>query len=209
MSQGKKPTILLLEADASLRRLIALGLLHRSVHVIEVSSAEHVSSLGIQSLDLLILDIDGGLHSDWSLVEAAQSHPYFTDVPAIVLSWDCLVPSNSAMLTRTSATTLTQVTCLTKPFDARTLYATIEQILAARAAREAAAVAKAEEMLLATYSAQASPSIWPIITAAGVLLTFIGMMLQIAVTIVGLLIVIIALLLWTLGTKPGREMAVG
>jgi hypothetical protein len=35
------------------------------------------------------------------------------------------------------------------------------------------------------------------------------MMLQIAVTIVGLLIVIIALLLWTLGTKPGREMAVG
>jgi DNA-binding response OmpR family regulator len=209
MSQGKKPTILLLEADASLRRLIALGLQHRGVHVIEVSSAEHVSSLGIQSLDLLILDIDGGLHSDWSLVEAAQSHPYFTDVPAIVLSWDCLVPSNSAMLTRTSATTLTQVTCLTKPFDARTLYATIEQILAARAAREAAAVAKAEEMLLATYSAQASPSIWPIITAAGVLLTFIGMMLQIAVTIVGLLIVIIALLLWTLGTKPGREMAVG
>jgi DNA-binding response OmpR family regulator len=209
MSQGKKPTILLIEADASLRRLIALGLQHRGVHVIEVSSAEHVSSLGIQSLDLLILDIDGGLHSDWSLVEAAQSHPYFTDVPAIVLSWDCLVPSNSAMLTRTSATTLTQVTCLTKPFDARTLYATIEQILAARAAREAAAVAKAEEMLLATYSAQASPSIWPIITAAGVLLTFIGMMLQIAVTIVGLLIVIIALLLWTLGTKPGREMAVG
>jgi DNA-binding response OmpR family regulator len=209
MSQGKKPTILLLEADASLRRLIALGLQHRGVHVIEVRSAEHVSSLGIQSLDLLILDIDGGLHSDWSLVEAAQSHPYFTDVPAIVLSWDCLVPSNSAMLTRTSATTLTQVTCLTKPFDARTLYATIEQILAARAAREAAAVAKAEEMLLATYSAQASPSIWPIITAAGVLLTFIGMMLQIAVTIVGLLIVIIALLLWTLGTKPGREMAVG
>jgi DNA-binding response OmpR family regulator len=209
MSQGKKSTILLVEADASLRRLIALGLQHRGVHVIEVSSAEHVSSLGIQSLDLLILDIDGGLHSDWSLVEAAQSHPYFTDVPTIVVSWDCLVPGNSPMLTRTTAATLTQVTCLTKPFDARTLYATIEQILTARAAREAAAVAKAEEMLLATYSAHASPSIWPIITAAGVLLTFIGMMLQIAVTIVGLLIVIVALLLWTLGTKPEREMAVG
>ena len=57
-------------------------------------------------------------------------------------------------------------------------------------------------MLLASYSAQAAPSIWPIVTAAGVLLVFIGMMLQIAVTVAGILLVMVALLLWTLGTKP-------
>ena len=46
------------------------------------------------------------------------------------------------------------------------------------------------------------------ITAAGVLLVFIGMMLQIAVTGVGILIVLVALLLWTLGTKPERKVGV-
>jgi hypothetical protein len=95
------------------------------------------------------------------------------------------------------------MTCLTKPFDARVLQATIEQLLAVRADKEAAAIAKAEEVLLASYSTQAAPSIWPIVTAAGVLLVFIGMMLQIAITVAGILIVMIALLLWTLGTKPG------
>jgi plastocyanin domain-containing protein len=40
------------------------------------------------------------------------------------------------------------------------------------------------------------------ITAAGLLLTVVGLMLQIAITAIGLLIVIAALLWWTLGTKP-------
>ena len=39
MSNGTRPTVLLIEADTSLRRLIALGLEYRGMHVIEVSSA--------------------------------------------------------------------------------------------------------------------------------------------------------------------------
>jgi hypothetical protein len=61
-------------------------------------------------------------------------------------------------------------------------------------------------MLLATYSAHAAPSVWPIVTAIGVLVAVIGVMLQIAITVVGILIVIVALLLWTLGTKPEQGM---
>jgi hypothetical protein len=80
------------------------------------------------------------------------------------------------------------------------LYSTIEQILAANAAKEAAAEARAEEILLASYSTHTAPSIWPIITAAGLLLAVIGMLFQVVIVAMGILIAIIALLLWTLGT---------
>ncbi len=201
MLQGKKPTVLLIEADASLRRLITLGLQQHNIHVIEISSPTSVASLDVPELDMLVLDIDTGVRSDWSLIEAAEQHPHFIDVPTVILSWECLLPAPLHAASLSATTTAGQMTCLTKPFDARVLHATIEQFLAIRAAREAAAIAKAEEVLLASYSAQTAPSIWPIITAAGVLLVFIGMMLQIAITVAGILIVMIALLLWTLGTK--------
>ena len=203
MLQGKKPTILLIEADASLRRLITLGLQQHDIHVIEASSPTSVASLDVPELDMLVLDIDHGAGSDWSLVEAVEQYPHFTDVPTVVLSWECLIPAHLRTAIPSTTTSSARVMCLTKPFDARVLHATIEQFLAVRAAKEAAALARAEEMLLASYSAQAAPSIWPIVTAAGVLLVFIGMMLQIAVTVAGILIIMIALLLWTLGTKPG------
>lgn len=206
MSQGKKPTILLIEADASLRRLITLGLQHRGMCVIEASAPTCVPSLDVQQLDMLVLDVDSGVRSNWSLVEEAHTHPHFADVPVVVLSWECLVPNNLYTSSLSTAIAPAQMTCLTKPFDARTLHATIEQLLCARAAREAAIAARAEEMLLATYSAHAAPSVWPIVTAIGVLVAVIGVMLQIAITVVGILIVIVALLLWTLGTKPEQGM---
>jgi DNA-binding response OmpR family regulator len=203
MLPGKKSTVLLVEADVSLRRLITLGLQQHNIHVIEASSPTSVASLDIPELDMLVLDIDAGGRSDWSLIDAAQQYPHFTDVPTVVLSWECLIPVHLHAAPLSAMTTAGQMTCLTKPFDARVLHTTIEQLLAIRAAREADAIVKAEEVLLASYSVQTAPSIWPIITAAGVLLVFIGIMLQIAVTVAGILIVMIALLLWTLGTKPG------
>ncbi len=209
MSQAKKPTVLLIEAEASLRRLITLGLQQHGMHVIEASSPTSVACLDVPELDMLVLDVDRGVHSDWSLVEAAQRYPHFTEVPTIVLSWECLIPAHLHTATLSTTTALAQMMCLTKPFDARVLHATVEHLLTTRAASEAAAAARAEEVLLAAYSTQAAPSIWPIVTAAGVLLVFIGMMLQIAVTVAGILIVMVALLLWTLGTKPEQEMAPG
>ena len=50
-----------------------------------------------------------------------------------------------------------------------------------------------------------TPSIWPLVTAAGLLLAFTGLMIQITITALGLLIVIVALLWWTLGSKSEQK----
>lgn len=194
--QGISDTVLLIEADKSLRRLIALGLQYRGIHVIEANSPMNLPVLETQQPGLVVLDIDGEAGSDHSLLAVAQEHPYLSSLPVVLLAWDCLVPAG---VRQDSAQT--QVTCLTKPFDARTLHTTIEQILAVN-----------QEMLpaaRATHSVIAAPSIWPLITAVGLLLAFIGLMTQLAISGVGLLIVMIALLWWTLGTKSEREQLVG
>ena len=203
MLQGKKSTVLLIEADASLRRLIALGLQHRNMAVVEASSLAH--ALSLETADLLIIDVDSGIHSDWSLLTNIQNSPIFATVPTIVLAWEQLpVRPTSAVATQT------QVTYLTKPFDARVMQESVDQLLTVRAAKEAAVLAQAEAILLATYKTQTPPSIWPIITAIGLLIAFIGMLLQVAVTILGILIVIVALLWWTLGSKSShRAIALG
>ncbi len=197
MSQGKKPTVLLIEADTSLRRLIALGLQHHNIHVVEASSLAHSVS-STETPDILIVDVDSGVHSDWSLLSSVQNTASLSTIPTIILAWEPL-----PMLHTSSATTKqSQVACLTKPFDARVMQESIDHLLAVREAREAALLAQAEEVLLATYKTQTPPSIWPIITAIGLLIAFIGMLLQVAITILGVLIVIVALLWWTMGTKP-------
>ena len=194
--QGTSDTVLLIEADKSLRRLIALGLQYRGIHVIEANSPMNLPVLETQQPGLVVLDIDGEAGSDHSLLVVAQEHPYLSSLPIVLLAWDCLVPAGVRQ-----DSSQTQVTCLTKPFDARTLHTTIEQILAVN-----------QEMLPAahaTHSVIAAPSIWPLITAVGLLLAFIGLMTQIAISGVGLLIVMIALLWWTLGTKSESEQLVG
>jgi DNA-binding NtrC family response regulator len=202
MSQGKPPTILLIEADSSLRRLVVLGLQHRGMHVIEASSPAHVLSFDARQVDLLMLDLDGNAGRNRALLASAHAiltHPLLSAVPTILLAWEYppLLTQNVAVATN--------LHYLTKPFDARVLHETIDQLLLAREADEAAYEARAEELLLATYTRQTSPSVWPLITAAGLLLAFIGMMLQIVITVVGVLIVAVALLLWTLGSRTPAE----
>jgi hypothetical protein len=109
----------------------------------------------------------------------------------IVLAWDTPTMAGSHQ-----TTTETRMVCLSKPFDARTLHATIEQLLVAYAAPT-----YPEEVLLASHTAAATVSIWPLITAVGLLLAVVGFLFQIAVTAFGLLVVLVALLWWTLGTK--------
>jgi CheY-like chemotaxis protein len=200
MAQGKYNTILLLEADALLRRMIALGLRQQEICVIEACSPHDVAALDLQRPDLLILDVDMDICSDWSLVEEARAHPQFADVPIVALSWEPASVQESAMLSRL------QVAHHTKPFDARVLHTTVEQLLRAQAMKEAALTARAEEALLASYSAHMAPSIWPLVTAAGLLLAFIGMMLNVFFILVGCAIIGIALLLWTL-TPPSHTTA--
>ncbi len=195
MSHAVAQTVLLIEADDSLRRLITLGLRHRGMHVVEASSPAELPALETLQLQLLVLDVDAGVRSDWSLLAQVQAHSQLASLPVVVLAWDYLPQETSPHI----ATQLqTSVTCLSKPFDARALHTTIEQLLAST---QAANVAKTEAVLLAAHSTGLSSSIWPLITAAGLLLAFIGLMISVGLTAVGILIVMVALLWWTLGTK--------
>ncbi len=202
-------TILLIEADPSLRRLMTLGLQHNGMHVVEASSLSLVP-ITAPSFDLVVLDVDRGMTSDWSLLEKIQSNPHLASLPIVVLSWDGTTPAPNATLSLSTVSasmivsiSSTQVILLDKPFDARALYHTIQKLLASRAAQKAAMEALAEARVLAMYSQHATPSIWPVVTAAGLLLAVIGLLFHVAIAITGLLIVVVALLLWTLGAKPG------
>ncbi len=210
MLHGTRHTVLLIEADKSLRRLIALGLQYRGMHVIEASSPTNLPALEAHRPGLVVLDIDGEARSDHSLLAITQAHPNLSSLPVVILAWDSLVPAGVQ-----EDAPQTQVTYLTKPFDARTLYATIEQLLDAS---QAISSTSKEEVLLATGAVRGggvavgdlapttpSPSIWPLLTAIGLLLLFTGLMTQITISALGLLIVIVALLWWTLGTKPKHE----
>jgi len=197
MLQEKKPIVLLLEADVSLRRLIVLGLQHRGMEVVALE--EPTAAQAAQGTpDLLIIDIDSGIRSDWSLLSNIQAIPTLVAVPTIVLAWERLPIVNTSSV----ATAHAQLLCLTKPFDARIMHQSIDHLLATRESKEAALLAQAEAVLLATYKQQTPPSIWPIVTAIGLLIAFVGMMLHVVLIILGLLIVLFALLWWTLGTKP-------
>ena len=212
-------TILLIEANPSLRRLMTLGLQHSGMHVIEACSLESLTPVTTQSLDLLVLDINLGMTSDWSLLEKIQSNPHLASLPIVVLTWDhSLLDSTSSTTTFSSSTseasmvaaTDSQVILLAKPFDARALYRTIQHLLASRATQKAAMEALAEARVLALYSQHAAPSIWPIVTAAGLLLAVVGLLLHVIIAITGILLVVVALLLWTLGAKPeAAPMAIG
>ncbi len=195
----KPKTVLLVEEDASLRRLMALGLQYRDMRVIEAPSPDHLPAIEGQQPDLLVLDVEGGVNSNWSLLAIVQSHPYLSTLPMVVLAWEDLLSEHVP-----HSTVQSPVTCLTKPFDARALHASIEQLLVGSAVQETAIAStalNAQEIPLTAEVASPTPSIWPLITAAGLLLAFIGLLGPIAITAVGFLIFMAALLLWTLGTK--------
>ena len=127
MSRELKHTVLLIEEDVSLQRLMALGLEYRGVHVIE---AGDFSAIETQQADLLVIDVDGGVGSDWSLLAAVASHPYLSTLPMVVLAWEDSLPISARR---------SNISCLTKPFDARTLHTTIERLLAERVVQKVSA----------------------------------------------------------------------
>src|SRR5260370_13722584 len=105
--QGTSDTVLLIEADKSLRGLIALGLQYRGIHVIEANSPMNLPVLETQQPGLVVLDIDGEAGSDHSLLAVAQEHPYLSSLPIVLLAWDFLVPAGDR-----PATVPTRVTCI-------------------------------------------------------------------------------------------------
>ncbi|HEX4207890.1 MAG TPA: hypothetical protein VHZ51_27560 [Ktedonobacteraceae bacterium] len=200
MEQAHIATVLVVEADHSLRRLMALGLQHRGMRAIEASSPENIPDSAIQQLDMLVLDVDRGRNSDWSCLNILRARPDLAALPTIILGWDCRVPVAAQSMPATPL--LVHAACVDKPFDARILHRTIDRLLAERVHAEEQREAEQEAALLASYTYKAAPSIWPLVTAAGLLIVVAGVLLQFAVAVIGFLIVIVALLLWTLESKP-------
>ncbi len=189
--------MLLIEPDASLRRLIVLGLQHRGVQVVEASSLDSLAEQPIADPDLLVLDIDRGWRDDKALLLAIEDHPYLSHLPRVVLAWDSTRAASSS--------TFPLLECLSKPFDARQLYAVIEKLLLASTTGGLSSV----PAVPISSSFMVAPSLSPLIAAAGLLLTIVGLMLQLFLAGIGLLVVLAALLWWTLGKPPERQILTG
>lgn len=200
MPRDTRSTVLLIEPDTSLRRLIALGLEHRGMQVIVVSSLAALADQPITDPDLLVLDIDNGYRDDASLLAEVQAHPYLSTLPMVVLAWE-----HVQFAARASALPLLEY--LAKPFDARLLHATIENLLVTSASIEFAA--SRGIVSTSTASIVSSASLCPLVTAAGLLLTVVGLMLQLVVAGVGVLVILVGLLWWTLGKRPARQVVLG
>ena len=201
MSQAQTPsTVLVFEPDPSLRRLITLGLLHRNLSVVEVDSLSSLEETKTNSIDLLVLDVDNAVTCDWELLDTIQ--PRFASVATIVLAWEPPITARSGIAQAK------QATFLPKPFDARTLHQTVDDLISARFAEQKAREAQMEATLLAAYSSHPGPSAWPVITAAGLFLLVVGLLLQLALAVVGGLVVVISLLLWTLSGPPAATRVV-
>src|SRR5258708_12669874 len=95
MLQGYRHTVLLIEADSSLRRLIALGLQYRGMHVIETGSPMDLPVLEPRQPSLVVLDIDGEARSNHSLLSTVMQHPYLSTLPLVVLRSASLVPPDT------------------------------------------------------------------------------------------------------------------
>jgi len=203
MQRTTRHTILLVEANPSLRRMIALGLQQRGLHIIEVDSLASFPASPSVVPDLMVLDIDGKAGNGQAGFSQAEAHPVLSALPLVALAWENHFQTDMHNVdTQHSAHPRAY---LTKPFDARALHLAIEQLLldSQETRREEATRRQAND--LAARRAPPSPSIWPLVTAMGLLLAVIGLMLQITVTAIGLLIVMTALLCWTLGTKREPE----
>src|SRR6266851_9570155 len=109
MLQGTRHTVLLIEADKSLRRLMTLGLQYQGMRVIEASCLTNLPALESQLPDVVVLDIDGEAGSNHALLSTIQSHPYFSTIPLVILAWDCQVSIGSHQ-----NSPQTCITCLAK-----------------------------------------------------------------------------------------------
>lgn len=164
MQRATRHTVLLVEANPSLRRIIALGLQHRGLRVVEASSPASFPAFPALLPDLLVLDVDGEAGNGHTLLAQAQAHPALANIPVVALAWEELIPIGSPDVE--GQFIAPPLSCLTKPFDARALHAAIEQILLnSEVGDQLIAPAQKQENYLAARSATSAPSIFPLLTA--------------------------------------------
>jgi DNA-binding response OmpR family regulator len=192
-------TVLLVEGDAALRRVLAMGLRHQGLSVLEAASPQQAHTLLDQHPSLLVVDVDNGAASDRKLLADLRTYDGLAQTPAVVLAWDCS-PDLKEQVDRDGA-----AVCLAKPFDARLLFAEAESLLKAAMQRR-----QIESTVgvgsLAFDEARASSSIWPIVLALGVMLAVSGLLIHPAIAALGVAVVVGSMLLWSLepGVKTGQ-----
>ena len=225
MEPGETHTVLLIEGDVALRRVIALGLQHQGISVLEAASAQQARALLEQHPSLVIQDIDSSVPSDRLLLPELRARDALSETPAVVLAWECSAEVNEQLAGDGAAV------CLAKPFDARRLLdevglmletvavrRTQRQVVAALVGEPALATEDEPPALVAASIASpaaeqqaamvelrevaqaSSPSIWPLVLALGLMLAASGFLFNLAVVVLGMLIVFGAVLLW--GFEP-------
>lgn len=232
MEPGETHTVLLVEGDVALRRVIALGLRYQGISVLEAASAQQARALLEQHPSLVIQDIDSGVPSDRLLLPELRADDALSETPAVVLAWECSAEVNAQLAGDGAAV------CLAKPFDARRLLdevgVLLETVAARRAKRPAVAALVGVQALVAEDEpaapvavsaalapldqqaamielrearAVSSPSIWPIVLALGLMLAASGFLINLAVVVLGVVIVFGAMLLWGFeptSPRPGK-----
>jgi CheY-like chemotaxis protein len=223
-------TVLLVEGDVALRRVIATGLRQQGMSVLEAASPKQVLALLDQRPSLLVVDVDSGLASDHLLLPALRATDGLAETPAVVLAWDCS-PDLREQMDHDGA-----AVCLAKPFDARRLFAEAELLLEAAAQRrvESAVVAsvsshsladdrslaavpevEAEALAPLPYVRSAefdevthasSSSIWPFVLALGLMVAVSGLLIHPVIVALGLAVVVGSVLLWGFepSARPGQ-----
>lgn len=212
--EHRDQTVLIIEPESALRRIMALGLLQRGFQVIEARSLGDAWDLATAVPAAVVLDVSLGPNSEWMLLRTLRSHRLLGASPLVLLAWDC--PTDATL----AGERTTPCVCLSKPFDARALLDAVETVLVAPAGallhavdhQSAGAQAAAFEAPAVSDSAanddassasaslheHATPtaSIWPLVTAAGATLTVAGFLIHPAVVVVGIVIIFAALVLW-------------
>ncbi|HEY7350697.1 MAG TPA: response regulator [Ktedonobacterales bacterium] len=228
MEAADTNTVLLVEGDTALRRVIAMGLRQQGMSVLEAASPQQARALLDQRPSLLVVDVDSGFASDRMLLPDLRAYDGLAATPAVVLAWDCSPDLREQMSSDGAAV------CLAKPFDARRLFAEAEALLEAALQRrrvesvllasveslssadgqKSAAVAEmaAEKLYAPAYTRPtetdeetrtSAPSIWPIVLALGLMIAVSGLLIHPALVALGIGVVLVSMLLW--GFEPGAR----
>src|SRR5579859_5888250 len=120
-------SILLIEANSSLRRIITLGLQQRGLHSIEANAPASFPISSSIVPDLIVLDIDGRIADSQTLLAQVEAHPVLSALPVIVLTWES--NASPAMREQETCRSVPARLFLSKPFDARALHTAIDHLL--------------------------------------------------------------------------------
>jgi CheY-like chemotaxis protein len=202
MRQERGRQILVVEPDAALRRVMALGLRQRGAAVAEAASLGDAWETIATRPEVVVLDVGLGASSEWMLFRMLRSHRLLGDVPVVLLAWECPTAA-------TLGDERVPAMCLAKPFDARALFDAVEQLHASPALPVAMVAGVAAPAALATVAHSArvvmevpaehtpAPSVWPLMTAAGALLAMAGFLIHPVFVALGIVVVFAALLWWS------------